>query len=73
MRTFSATPGRRLLSPANGATVDGPPMLRWTEVHGARYYNVQLLRDGRKLLSAWPGEPRFKLDGRGASTATASG
>jgi hypothetical protein len=62
MRTFSATPGRRLLSPANGAQVDRPPMLRWTEVHGARYYNVQLLRNGRKLLSAWPGEARFRLD-----------
>ena len=37
-------------------------MLRWTKVRGARYYNVQLLRDGRKLLSAWPGRPRFKLE-----------
>ena len=61
MQTFSATPGRRLLSPANGAIVDGRPMLRWTEVNGARYYNVQLLRDGRKVLSAWPGKPHFEL------------
>ncbi len=61
-RSFSATPGRRLLSPANAATVEGPPMLRWTEVDGARYYNVQLLRNGRKVLSAWPGEAHFKLD-----------
>jgi hypothetical protein len=62
MRTFSAMPGRRLLSPANGATVDGPPMLRWTEVQDAGYYNVQLLRNGRKLLSAWPGKAHLKLD-----------
>ena len=62
MRTFSAIPGRRLLSPANRATVDGPPMLRWTEVQDARYYNVQLLRNGRKLLSAWPGKPRLQLE-----------
>ena len=62
MRTFSATPGPRLLSPANGATVDGPPMLRWTEVREARYYNVQLLRNGRKLLSEWPGKAHLKLD-----------
>jgi hypothetical protein len=62
MRTFSATPGRRLLSPANGVTVDGPPTLRWTEVRGARYYNVQLLRNGRKVLSAWPSKPRLELD-----------
>jgi hypothetical protein len=61
MRTFSATPGRRLLSPADGITVDGPPMLRWTEVRGARYYNVQILRNGRKLLSAWPSKAHLKL------------
>ena len=61
MRTFSATPGRRLLAPAVGARVDGPPLLRWTKVHGARYYNVQLLRGDRKLLSVWPGRPRYQL------------
>jgi hypothetical protein len=61
-RTFSATPGRRLLAPADGATVDGPPTLRWTDVHDAGYYNVQLLRNGRKLLSAWPTKAHFKLD-----------
>jgi hypothetical protein len=62
MRTFSATPGRRLLSPADGATVDGPPRLRWTEVQDARYYNVQVLRNGRKILSMWPGKAHLKLD-----------
>jgi hypothetical protein len=61
MRTFSATPGRRLLSPANGAEVDGRPTLRWTEVRSASYYNVQLLRNGRKILSAWPSKPRLEL------------
>jgi hypothetical protein len=62
MRTFSATPGRRLLSPADGITVDGPPTLRWTRVRDAGYYNVQLLRNGRKVLSAWPGRAHLKLD-----------
>jgi hypothetical protein len=61
-RTFSATPGRRLLSPADGITVDGPPTLRWTRVRDAGYYNVQLLRNGRKVLSAWPGRAHLKLD-----------
>jgi hypothetical protein len=64
MRTFSATPGRRLLSPADGATVDGPPALRWTKVNGARYYNVQVLRNGRKLLTAWPGTSHYELKRR---------
>jgi hypothetical protein len=62
MRTFSATPGRRLLGPAIGAQVDGPPLLRWTKVRGADYYNVQLFRGGRKILSAWPAKPRFELE-----------
>jgi len=30
-------------------------------VRGARYYNVQLFRDGRKILSTWPREPRLRL------------
>ena len=62
MRTFSATPGRRLLAPANGATVDSPPALRWTDVQDTDYYNVQLLRNGRKLLSAWPGKAHLRLE-----------
>ncbi len=61
-RTFSVTPGVRLLTPANGISVDGPPTLRWTDVRGAGYYNVQLLHRGRKVLSAWPGKPRLQLD-----------
>ena len=27
----------------------------------ASYYNVQLFRDGRKILSVWPSAPRLKL------------
>jgi hypothetical protein len=29
----------------------------------ADYYNVQLRRDGRKVLSRWPSRPRFQLTG----------
>ena len=61
-RSFSATPGRRLLSPADGATVDDRPTLQWTTVRGADYYNVQLFRGRRKLLSVWPTRPRLKLE-----------
>ena len=56
-------PGRRLLAPPAGAvlTVGRPVVLRWTPVRNARYYNVQLLRNGRKILSAWPSKPRYRL------------
>jgi hypothetical protein len=63
-RSFSAVPGPRLLAPAPGARVGAPPVLRWTKVRSARYYNVQLFRRGRKLLSAWPTQPHLKLDRR---------
>jgi hypothetical protein len=49
-----------LLSPAPGARVTGAPYLVWTAVKKASYYNVQLVR-GRKVLSAWPARPGFRL------------
>jgi hypothetical protein len=49
-----------LFSPAPGEKVSSPPRLRWSAVKGARYYNVQLIRDGR-VLSAWPTRPSFQL------------
>jgi hypothetical protein len=49
-----------LLAPAPGASVSRPPVLRWTAVKGAAYYNVQLVR-GKKILSAWPATNYFRL------------
>jgi hypothetical protein len=53
-RELSAVPDQRLLTPGRRATVAGPPLLTWTPVRHARYYNVQIFRKGRKVLSAWP-------------------
>ena len=55
--------GRRLIAPPAGAvlTAGEPVLLRWTPVRRARYYNVQLYRAGRKILSAWPTKPRYRL------------
>jgi hypothetical protein len=63
-RSLTAVPGPRLLAPATGARVSAAPLLRWTSVRGADYYNVQLYRGRHKLLSAWPGRPRLQLDRR---------
>jgi hypothetical protein len=67
----SGTPGgppaltqrRRLFAPPPRAVLEigAPPLLRWVAVDRARYYNVQLFRAGRKILSAWPTRPRYQL------------
>jgi hypothetical protein len=62
-RTVSAVPGYRLVSPAV-MRARRPPLLRWTPVRGARYYNLQLSRGGRKILSVWPSHPRYQLKRR---------
>jgi hypothetical protein len=53
----------RLLAPAAGAVFPfgARPLLRWTPVPGADYYNLQLFRDG-KILSTWPTRPRYRLE-----------
>lgn len=62
-----------LLAPKDGARLSRPPVLAWAEVPDAAYYNVQLWRNGTKILSAWPTKTRLALqrhwryDGRGRS------
>jgi hypothetical protein len=63
-REFTAVPGPRLVAPGKRATVAAPPLLRWTSVRGAGYYNVQLFRGKRKILSAWPRLARLQLERR---------
>jgi hypothetical protein len=60
-RELAAIPDRHLVAPAKRATVAGPPRLTWTPVRGARYYNVQLFRNGRKILSEWPRQASLQL------------
>jgi hypothetical protein len=52
---------RALTSPSQGQTVRQPPLLRWSAVAGADYYNVQLFVAGHKVLSTWPIGTTFKL------------
>jgi hypothetical protein len=37
------------------------PLLQWRPVKNARYYNVQLYRANRKILTTWPASPRLQL------------
>ncbi len=51
----------RLVAPADGARVAIPPVLRWRPAQRAAYYNVQLWRSGKKILSVWPARSRLAL------------
>ncbi|HWE08439.1 MAG TPA: hypothetical protein VG325_03745, partial [Solirubrobacteraceae bacterium] len=59
-RTVVVRPGLRLLSPGQGTRVKAPPMLSWTPVPRATYYNVQVFRGG-KVLSTWPKRAHLQL------------
>ena len=51
---------RTLFAPMPAERVSRAPVLRWTPVKRAQYYNVQLVR-GKKILSAWPATTHFKV------------
>ena len=73
--SVSIIPGAKLYSPARGTTLKSPPLLAWRPVAGAAYYNVQLYYgvgatmrrlssvsiSGRKVLSVWPLQSRYRL------------
>jgi hypothetical protein len=53
--------GQRIKLTPEGASL---PVLLWRRVRKADYYNVQVFRGGRKILSAWPAQPRHELERR---------
>ncbi len=61
LRLTAEASSEHLLSPGHRSTVRKAPMLRWREVRKASYYNVQLFRKGKKILSAWPTKPHYQL------------
>ena len=54
-------PRGKLLSPRDGGVVRVAPVLEWAKVARATFYNVQLWRNGRKILSRWPTRPSYEL------------
>ena len=50
-----------VFAPAWGAVVHRPPLIDWTSVRRATYYNMQLWRHGRKILSVWPFDSRYRV------------
>jgi hypothetical protein len=65
--TTSAVPtASKLLEPAKGERIRlvQLPLLIWKGVRKADYYNVQIFRGGKKVLSSWPRQPRFQVERR---------
>ena len=54
-------PRGKLWSPRDGGVIRVAPVLQWAKVTRATYYNVQLWRNGRKILSRWPTRPSYEL------------
>jgi hypothetical protein len=42
----------------------GPPILSWPAKGGASYYHVQLFRNGKRILAAWPQKTQLALRAR---------
>ncbi len=63
-QTVPAVPTASSLRPFVGSSVNAPPLLTWKKVKGARYYNVQLWRGKKKVLSKWPSGASMQVAAR---------
>jgi hypothetical protein len=49
------------LRPLTGSLLSAAPLLTWRPWQGAKYYNVQLFRNGRRVFTAWPSQPSYRI------------
>jgi hypothetical protein len=54
----------KILKPAYDALRDSPPRVDWMPVRKATYFNMQVWREGRKVLSVWPQRSSYRLRAR---------
>jgi hypothetical protein len=47
------------LRPLTGSVLDAAPRLTWQAKKGTDYYNVQLFRNGRRVLVGWPSHASY--------------
>ena len=60
-RTIRFRYSNPLLLPRPGTRFGRAPLLNWVRVPRARYYNVQVWRDGGKILTRWPRRTRLRM------------
>jgi hypothetical protein len=51
----------RILSPQFDAVLSRAPLIDWVSTPHATYYNIQIWRNNRKILSAWPLKSAFQV------------
>jgi hypothetical protein len=49
------------LRPLTGSVVSVAPLLTWKAKEGTIYYNVQVFRNGRRVLVGWPSQASYRL------------
>jgi hypothetical protein len=49
------------LRPVTGSRVTSAPRLTWKATEGTAYYNVQIFRNGRRIVVGWPSEAAYSL------------
>lgn len=52
-KTIGLRPAEGIYAPADGSTVGSAPLVQWSPVARARFYNLQLWRGNLKLLTTW--------------------
>jgi hypothetical protein len=60
-RTIRFRYSNPLLLPRPGTRFRRAPLLNWVRVPRARFYNVQVWRDGGKILTRWPQRTRLRM------------
>jgi hypothetical protein len=63
-RTIRLRYSNPLLLPRRGTRFGRAPLLNWIGVPRARFYNVQVWRDGGKILTRWPRRSRLRMPSR---------
>ena len=49
------------LRPLTGSSVTSAPRLTWKATVGTAYYNVQVFRNGRRIVVGWPSQASYSL------------
>jgi hypothetical protein len=49
------------LRPLTGSVLHAPPVLSWKPERGSAYYNLQLYRNGKRVLVVWPSHASYRI------------